>query len=200
MKKFLSLFLTACILITVSGCGNESAVVENNEQSSSEASNSTTVENTNVFATDDAIKCQIGRLCYTVPSNSIVVEGENQGWTESHEFSVLIDNSAETYSIVTGYMSSSDAAAGYDSLLEVTVGYFEEGIKENIFDEAYSIDDFFGSQIDYGFVSKLTREGVTEKNMVAFVDGAYYVLGYSCKSSFYDETIWENFLSQMKMD
>lgn len=177
MKKFLCVFCSLAIMVMcLSGCGG------------------------NPFTADDAKKGQIGDLCYAVPGNAISKEDSND---DNIVYVVPIENSVEEYQLNIGctYITKEDAESkedileGFDRLIE----FIEEitngsGVKYSRED----IDEFAGTTVDKAI--KISGEGNGAKSIliIALKSRNAYFAGYSTKTGFFDQSIWENFYKQLK--
>lgn len=177
MKKFICTLCSLVIVITcITGCGKSSD---------------------NPFAADDAIKGQVGNLYYVVPNNATLDEGLSDNSTIIYK--VPIKNSAEEYQLIVSCKHTDDENE-YKSLIQ-NIDEMKSQTKNEYGAEITNetINTFLGETIDNG----CKREGVANGQKVVAImaakEGNVYMLGYSVKTGFYDQSIWDNFYAQLKL-
>lgn len=176
MKRFICVLCSLVIVITyITGCSQSSD---------------------NPFTADDAIKGQIGDLYYVVPANAVLNEGLGDSIAM---YKVPIDNSAEEYTIIISCTHADDADEYEDILqnIEEMKNQTENETGTQFTDEA--IDDFLGKTIDKGFKREGENNGEKAIMITAAGSGNMYLIGYTVKTGFYDQSVWENFLAQLKL-
>lgn len=177
MKKFLCVFCSLVIMVMcLCGCGS------------------------NPFTADDAKKGQIGDLCYAIPGNAVSEKASND---DSIVYLVPIENSVEEYQLNIGctYITKEDAESKEDVLesFDKFIDYIEEIASGS--DVKYSredIDKFAGTAVDKAI--KISGEGNGAKTISIFAlkSRKVYSAGYSVKTGFFDQSVWDNFYKQLK--
>lgn len=175
MKKLICALCSLVIVITcITGCSKSSA---------------------NPFTADDAIKGQVGNLYYTVPENAVL----NASTDDSAMYDIPINNSTEKYTLMVmcKHTSSNDE---YEDMLQ-NINEMKSQTKNEQGAEITNetINTFLGETVDNG----CKREGVSDGQKVVVIiaakEGNIYTLGYSVKTGFFDQSVWDNFYAQAKL-
>ena len=175
MKRFIYTLFSLVILITcISGCGQSSD---------------------NPFTADNAIKGQVGNLYYTVPENAVL----NASTDDSAMYDIPINNSTEKYTLIV-ICKHTDSNDEYEEMLQnidemKSQTQNEYGVE--ITNE--TINTFLGKTIDNGCKREGVSDGQKIVTIIAAKEGNIYTLGYSVKTGFYDQSVWDNFYAQAKL-
>lgn len=183
MKKIICGFCSlAIIVMCLSGCGGSSG---------------------NPFTDDDAIKGQIGDLCYVVPSNAVSDNAVSDSGSNNDRVSyhVPIEGSVEEYTLKISYtyFSQEDAKEVLEEF-ESAIKFIEEAESESgtkyISEDIY---EFAGVTVDKG--KKLIKEENGEKVILIMIVKSQktYSVGYAVKTGFFDQSVWDNFYNQLKI-
>lgn len=176
MKRFFCILCALAIgIIGVTGC-NQSA--------------------NNPFTSEKAIKGQLGELYYVVPENAVFDGGITE---ELVMYNVPIDNSEEEYQLAILYQHT-DNAEEYETILKnIDDSINQIDLKEGVEATTEEIDVFLGKTIDRGYKREGKFNGKKAVMVTAAESGNMYVVGYTVKTGFFDQSIWDNFYEQLKL-
>lgn len=175
MKKFICALCSLAIVITyMTGCGKSSD---------------------NPFASDNAIKGQVGNLYYTVPENAVL----NSSTDDSAMYDVSISNSTEKYvlTIMCKHTGSNDEYKDMLQNIDNMKNQSETGTGATY--TAEDINDFLGQTVDKGCKCVAENNGQRFVTIVAAKSKTLYMIGYTVKTGFYDQSVWDNFYAQLKL-
>lgn len=183
MKKFFCVFCSLVVMIMcLGGCSGSSS---------------------NPFTADDAKKGQIGDLYYVVPNDAVSDNNTDNG-TITISYRVPIENSVEEYALnfIYTYVSQEDAESEEEVLeyVEALIEFIEETQdKSGIPYVSEDIDEFAGVTVDRGI--KVSKEENDQKSIIiiAVKSRKVYTVGYSAKTGFFDQSVWDNFYNQLKI-
>lgn len=150
----------------------------------------------NPFIANNAIKGQIGELYYAVPNNAVLNKDSSDN---SAMYIIPINNSAEEYTLMISY-AHTDNKEEYESILQHIDEMKNQTETEN--GTIYTTEDinvFLGRTIDKG--CKCVGENNGQKSVVIIVaeSGNMYMISYTVKTGFYDQSVWDNFYAQLEL-
>lgn len=176
MKRFVCVLCALVIgIIGISGC-NQS---ENNP-----------------FASENAIKGQLGELYYVVPENAV---SDGSISEELAMYNIPIDNSEEEYQLTILY-EHTDNTEEYEAILKnIDDAINQIDLEEGVEATTEEIDVFLGRAIDKGYKREGKFNGKKAVMIIAAESGNMYMVGYIVKTGFFDQSIWDNFYAQLKL-
>lgn len=146
-------------------------------------------------SSDNAIKGQVGNLYYTVPENAVL----NSSTDDSAMYDVSISNSTEKYvlTIMCQHVSSNDEYEDMLQNIDNMKNQSETGTGATY--TAEDINDFLGQTVDNGCKCVAENNGQRFVTIVAAKSKTLYMIGYTVKTGFYDQSVWNNFYAQLKL-
>jgi len=182
MKKIICIFFALTIgIIGMSGCNQSES---------------------NPFASERAVKGQIGNLYYAVPYNATADEKNDNNIM----YSVPIENSVENYQLgfVYGYISEDEstedeAKNGFEMILNNITSQYENLESKGLLYESEQITDFLGVDVDAGIKYTAEYEGQKVIGIAALISRKMYLVTYQAKTSFFEQSVWDNFYAQLEL-
>lgn len=150
----------------------------------------------NPFTAENAIKGQLGELYYVVPENAAPVGSVSE---ELAMYDVPIENSTEEYQLTILYKQI-DNTDEYELALENIEDSIEQiDIEDDIEVSTEEINIFLGKAIDKGYKREGKVDGKKTVGIVALKSDSMYMVGYTAKTGFFDQSVWDNFYEQLKL-
>lgn len=175
MKKFICALCSLVLVIAcITGCGQSSD---------------------NPFTADNAIKGQVGNLYYVVPENAVL----NASTDDSAMYDVPINNSTEQYTLMI-MCKHTDSNDEYEEMLQNIDDMKNQSETET--GTTYTTEDiskFLGRTVDKGCKCIGENNGQKIVMIVAAESENLYMIGYTVKTGFYDQSIWDNFYAHAKL-
>ena len=175
MKKLIYALFSVVILITcISGCGNSAE---------------------DPFTADNAIKGQVGNLFYTVPENAVL----NASTDDSAMYDIPIDNSTEKYTLMIMCKHTNSTDEYEDMLRNIDNMKTQSETETGTTYLTEDINNFLGQPIDKGCKCVGENNGQKITTIIAAGSENVYMIGYTVKTGFYDQSVWDNFCAQAKL-
>lgn len=176
MKKFVCALCSLVIIIAcITGCGQSSD---------------------NPFAADNAIKGQVGNLYYVVPENAVLL---NASTDDGAMYDIPIKNSTEKYSLMV-MSKHTDNNDEYEDILQNIDNMKNQSETET--GTTYTTEDinkFLGRTVDKGCKCVGENNGKKVVIIMAAESSNVYMISYTVKTGFYDQSVWDNFYAQLKL-
>ena len=137
------------------------------------------------FAADNAIKGQVDDLHYAVPENAVLDKASNDSF---HIYNIPLKNSKEEYCLSVLCFSAK------------TEDEYNETIQnmKSVEYENETMTEFLGKKIDYGYIATIDDDGQMSTILYVAKNQKFYIIQYSIVTGLYDQTVWDNFYSQLK--
>ncbi len=150
----------------------------------------------NPFTSENAIKGQVGELYYVVPENAV---SDGSISEELAMYNVPIENSAEEYQLSILYDRIDDVNEYESTLKNIDNMVKQNDMEDGIEVSTEEIDNFLGKAIDRGCKREGKYNGKKTVLIVAAESNNMYMVGYTVKTGFFDQSVWDNFYEQLRL-
>ena len=152
----------------------------------------------NPFTAPNAIKGQVGELYYVVPEGADAVESAAESIIV---YEMPIKNSSETFSLSVYFNSKSEieSTQTFENFISEIKARNKASIQSTDDFQYQEIDEAFETNVLYGYTGSYVNEGKKWQALCFAIDSGFYMISYSAKTAFFDESIWENFYAQLKL-
>lgn len=149
----------------------------------------------NPFTAENAIKGQLGELYYVVPENAML----NDSTDELAWYKIPIDNSTEEYQLMISFTHTDDENE-YESIIQNIDDMIKQiDMEDGIEVSTEKIDNFLGKSIDKGCKREGKYNGKKTVLVVVAESNNMYMVGYTVKTGFFYQSVWDNFYEQLRL-